>query len=279
MDQDIIEKALVNPNLSSYEKFFDHDWSRRIYEAVRTSPLKDALGDLMVAWRSANGSHILPWLMVESLKHYAGGEIDGSILYRADYAGGVVKGIVDKLEDKMQYRLKFDQRGALKRAVTSIEQEAHEDLKKAKAATKFDVSAYWNFLINTSEFQFCILGTQRNNYCSLFFPYEDFLAAVIKTKEPPYSSKKEFISTAFARHFGDPVTDFCWKHEEVDLARLVRNALTHNGGRFGPDLEKYKTRFVDATGAVQPLLRGDSSTLWKARSRSLQTIRSTCSAC
>jgi hypothetical protein len=57
------------------------------------------------------------------------------------------------------------------------------------------------------------------------------------------------------------LSDFCWKHEEVDLARLVRNALAHNGGRFGPDLEKYKTRFVGATSTAKPLLRGDQFNL------------------
>jgi hypothetical protein len=216
---------------------------------------------LMLAWSSANGSHILPWLMVETLKHYAGGEMDGSLRYRANYAGVVVSGIVDRLEAKMQYRLKFDQRRALKRAVKSIEEEAHEDLKVAQAATKFDVAGYWKLLITDTEFRFCILGAQRTNFANLFFAYEDFLANVIRTREPTYSSKKEFISTAFARHFGDQLTDFCWNHQDVDLARLVRNALAHNSGRFGKDLEKYKTRFVDATGMNEALLRGDQFNL------------------
>jgi hypothetical protein len=265
MDKDIIENVLIDPNFSSYVKFFDHDWCERTFAAVRTSPFKDAVDDLMMAWRSANGSHILPWLMVEHLKHFAGGEFDGSLGYRADYAGDVVRGIVDKLEAKMHYSLKFDQRLALKRAVAAIEEDAHEKLKKAKAAIPADVSAFWNFLITNSEFQFCILGTQRTNYGNLFFAYDDFLANVIRTKEPTYSSKKEWISTAFARHFGHQLTEFCWKHEEVELARLVRNALAHNNGRFGKDLQEYKNRFVDATGMDQALLRGDQFNVVKGK--------------
>jgi hypothetical protein len=199
--------------------------------------------------------------MVESLRRYAEGEIEGSLRYRADYAGKVVKGIVDKLEARMQYSLKLDQRLALRRVVAKIEEEAHQALKTAQAEIQFDVAGYWKFLIHTSEFPFCILGTQRINYGSLFFAYEDFLANVIRTKEPTYSSKKEWISVAFARHFGVSLTDYCWNHDEVDLARLVRNALAHNGGRFGSDLEDYRPRFVDATGTTVPLLQGDQFNL------------------
>jgi hypothetical protein len=254
MDKNIIDNVLIDPDLNSYEKFFDHVWCKQTFEAVRASPLKDAVNALMMAWRSTNGSHLLPWLMVESLRRYAGGEIEGSLRYRADYAGKVVKGIVAKLEAQMHYSLKPDQRRALRRVVAKIEEEAHQALKTAQAEVQFDVAGYWKSLISTSEFPFCILGTQRINYGSLFFAYEDFLANVIRTKEPTYSSKKEWISVAFARHFGAPLTNYCWD-DEVNLARLVRNALAHNGGRFGSDLENYRPRFVDATGTTNPLLQ------------------------
>ena len=92
---------------------------------------------------------------------------------------------------------------------------------------------YWEFLTNTPEFSFCILDSQRINYGSLFFAYEDFLANTIRTKEPAFSSKNNPIKDAFAKHFDAPLTDYCWNHDEVHLAKLVRHALAHNGGRFG----------------------------------------------
>ena len=91
----------------------------------------------------------------------------------------------------------------------------------------------------------------------MFFAYEDFLANAIRTRDPAYSSKNNPIKVAFAKHFGDPLTDNCWNHDEVDLARLVRHALAHNGGRFATPLDKYKARFVDATGTPPPLLQGE----------------------
>jgi hypothetical protein len=257
MNDDIIDNVLIDPNLDSYQQFFDHGWCKRMFEAVETSPLKDAVGALMLAWRSTNGAHMLPWLMAHSLKSFAENEGNGSLRCRADYSGEVVKGLVGKLESKMQPSLKLDQRMALKRVVTKIEQEAHDAFRIAQSKMEFPLEGYWGSLTRMSEFQFSILGTQRINYGSLFFAYEDFLANVIRTKEPTYTSKKEPIKDAFARQFGAPLRDFCWTDAEVDLAMLVRHALVHNGGRFGPALDKHKARFVDATGTTAPLLEGN----------------------
>ena|GEM_PF-2599970 len=257
MDKKIIARPLIDQHLDSYKGFFDHEWSRRIFEAVRTSSLEDPVWELMLAWRSANGVHLLPWLMVESLRKFATGEIEGSLQYRASYAEEVIKGVVNKIAEAMHYSLTQEQRSNLKRVVTKIEKEAAGTIKTAKEQVAFDVERYWASLLPLSEFQFSILGTQRTNYGSLFFAYEDFLANVIRTKEPTYSSKKKPIKETFAVHFGESLTDFCWNHDEVNLARLVRNALAHNGSRFGRDLEKYKARFVDATHMDKALLRGD----------------------
>ena len=104
---------------------------------------------------------------------------------------------------------------------------------------------------------FVSFGSQCINYGSLFFAYEDFVSNTIRTREPSYSSKTKGIAIAFTEQFGKPLTDYCWSDAEIDLARLVRHTLAHNGGRFGPTLEKYRAdRFVDATRSA-PLLRGE----------------------
>ena len=257
MSRDIIDTPIIDPNVESYEKFFDHSCCKRLFEAVETSPLANAVNALIVAWRSTNGAHILPWLMVESLKNFAQGEMDGNLRFREGYLDRVITGLADKLESRMQYSLKLDQRRALKRAVAGIEVEVQRATERARSEIRFESSGYWNYLVGNSEFQFCILGIQRINYGSLFFAYDDFLANVNRTREQAYSSKNDPIKAAFSKHFGATLADHCWNHDEVDLARLVRNTLAHNGGRFGKDLEKYGSRFVDATDTTAPLLRGD----------------------
>ena len=143
MDKEIIARPLIDPHLDSYKGFFDHAWCGRIFEAVRTSPLKDWVGELMLAWRSANGVHLLPWLMVESLRKFATGEAEGSLDYRASYADEVIKGVVNKIEKGMQYSLKQEQRSNLKRVVAKIEKEAAAAMKTAQEQVAFDVERYW----------------------------------------------------------------------------------------------------------------------------------------
>jgi hypothetical protein len=257
MGENIAETVLIDPQLASYEKFFDHEWAKRTFEAVKNSPLEDAVDDLIVTWRSADGAHRLPWLMVETLRQYADGEFLGNLQFRANHAQEVIKRVVNKIEDAMQYHLKLDQRSALKRAVSKMEKEAFVAVRTAREQIKMDVPEYWQYLIAQSEFHFSILGTQRINYGSLFFSYEDFLANTIRTRDPAYSSKTEPIKVAFPRHFGVSLTDYCWNHDEVELAKLVRNALAHNGGRFGKDLQKFASRFVDTTGLKAVKLQND----------------------
>src|SRR5262245_8989234 len=102
---DIIDNVLIDPNLDSYQQFFDHGWCKRIFEAVESSSLNDAICTLMVAWRSTNGSHMLPWLMAHSLRQFAEGEGDGSLRFRANYSEEIIRGVVDKIESKMHHNL------------------------------------------------------------------------------------------------------------------------------------------------------------------------------
>ena len=149
MENEVMDHALIEPNLASYEQFFDHDWCKRIFGLVNNSPLKHAVDTLMVAWRSTNGVHLLPWLLIQSLREFADGEHKGSLRFRVDYSGTVVKGICDKLEARMP-TLEFSQRMALRRSVTKIEEEAFEAVKSAQSQVRFDVERYWEFITHTS---------------------------------------------------------------------------------------------------------------------------------
>jgi hypothetical protein len=258
MSNEIVENACIDQNVFSYQKFFDNDWSKEMFELVENSPLKKAFDSLIFAWRTANGAHLLPRLMAESLRSFAEGKHGGNLGFAASYSETLIKGFVNNLEARTHFNFSHDQRVAVRRALTQIEREARDSFKTAQAQVGFDINQYWNFLTNNNEFQFCILGIQRINYCSLFFAYEDFLANTIRTKVANYTSKPpSTITTAFPQHFGKLLADFCWSDAEVDLARLVRHAVAHNNGCFGTGLEKYRTRFDDATVTDSPRIYDD----------------------
>ncbi|VTR97732.1 hypothetical protein [Tuwongella immobilis] len=259
----IIDNAIIDPYFSSYEKFFDHDWAATILAAVKDSTLENAVNGLMVAWRSTNGAHILPSHMVESLRRYAESKMEASLHSRERYSELVIEVIAGTLVDRMQCELTHEQTRSLKLAVAEIEGEVRKSMKSNQQRGQFDVAQYWESLVNHSEFRFSILGTQRINYGALFFAYEDFIANVIRTKDFAYTSKgaNNQIDKVFPKHFGTSLGNLCWNDDEVQLAKLVRNALVHNGGRFGEDLEKFRSRFVTVTQLDNALLCGEKFNL------------------
>jgi len=256
MDDTIIETPLFDPNMDSYKPFFDHEWAKQTFELVKDSVLESPVNSLMVAWRSTNGAHLLPWLMADSLRGYAKGEHLGNIEYRTSYSDQLVKHLVEKIASRMHPKLKYDQRASLSRIVGQIEKEAFHDMKAARSQVELDISEYWRFLTESREFPFCIMGTQIINYCSLFFAYEDFIAGFIRVKNPKYTSTHKDTTAQLTIHYGAVLGGYCWADAEIDVARLVRNALVHNSGRCEPAIEKHPTRFLDVTEIANPELRG-----------------------
>lgn len=260
MGNSLAGKVLIDPNLDSYKTFFDHEWCRQIYNFAQGSALESSVDSLMIAWRSASGSHLLPWLMATSLPTYASGQLEGTLQFRDSYSERIISGLVAKITSKMQASLTTEQTLKLQLAVMEIESEAFEALKASQSTFDSIKTDYWSEIVTITEFQFSILGTQRLNFSAIFFAYEDFLANAIRTKEPQYTSKskKDPIGIALERLFGDKnLAEFCWSQDDVDMARLIRNSLAHNSGRFGTDLKRYEARFPDVSGETSIELQGN----------------------
>ncbi len=52
------------------------------------------------------------------------------------------------------------------------------------------------------------------------------------------------------KEFGDEVADFCLVDEQVEIARLARNALAHNGGKMNDKLQKKDHGFFVVDGVL-----------------------------
>lgn len=262
---EIIDTPALDPNYGSYEQFFDYDWATDVFKRVENSPLKQAATDFVLACRYASEAHRLPWLSVELLRSYSEGEQKAVLAVRAEYAKPLIQRIVQKLETKMEKQLTRGTRQALTRAIKEIEKECFLEAQEV-ARTKFDSTAYWDYMTNpkrdtTGIIPMSIFGIQRNNYLALYFAYENLSLHVIKTKKPNFKADppKVTISGTLDELFGTLGKE-CWD-DEVDLARLVRNQLVHNGGRYNPAKfdAKYKARFIDQTTSPQvPILSGES---------------------
>ncbi len=117
----------------------------------------------------------------------------------------------------------------------------------ASSKNDFDDARLWDRLIESkegNEFQLAIWGTQRLCYPALYHAYENFLRDVmsVRTADPNYRILRyeKFLKDAVA-NLGQAIVDECLTDPAVTLARLVRNAFAHKGGRLTKELRELKT--------------------------------------
>ena len=60
----------LDPRIVAYKTFFDHGWAREISDLVHGTKFHDPIVSLCVNWKSIANSHVMPWLMVQSLKGF-----------------------------------------------------------------------------------------------------------------------------------------------------------------------------------------------------------------
>jgi hypothetical protein len=71
-------------------------------------------------------------------------------------------------------------------------------------------------------------------YSAIYHSYENFVRecmAILEGKEDYKIDSLKALKRDFTHHFGEPLFAECVTHQRVDTARLIRNALAHNGGR------------------------------------------------
>ena len=120
-----------------------------------------------------------------------------------------------------------------------------EILKEVKHSVKtlegIDVDdTFKAFLHGTggSELRLGVIGLCQICYGATFHAYEHFVTECIRWAKGDQTFKAYNFAMIVkaADVFGPDVGDFCLTHEQVQLARAVRNALAHDGGRIAPDM-------------------------------------------
>jgi len=70
------------------------------------------------------------------------------------------------------------------------------------------------------------------------------------------STDKTAFNDALRTALSQDITGPCWSHHEINIPRLVRHALSHNGGRVTEDLRKQK-HGVELVGDVLQIMPQD----------------------
>jgi hypothetical protein len=183
-----IVNRMIEQNLEMYKGFYDHVWARGLFNNLPPQ-LAEALDNLCLAWKEASNTHRLPWLMADQMKHFAGGLIRGHKPRLARLFEAVKNKIRSDLDGWMKRVDKKKFLGYLDRFEQGlrIADQEHD--------IEFPVQEYWRELVDKSEFQMSISGSQNLAYCALVFAYEWFVVScfrVLGGDDSARPSYKEF---------------------------------------------------------------------------------------
>ncbi|HEY3966238.1 MAG TPA: hypothetical protein VGM05_16885 [Planctomycetaceae bacterium] len=250
----------VNCDLVAYGNFLPDEWAESVFEKAKTAPcLDNLLLDLTQTWRAVAYTASMPSAFVRSVQgavlSYARHKTsDASI---ASFGGHVLSRVADELRDEVSLSRKL--RRTIAGRISVIAKEFRE--QAAKIEPQMSIEEVWQEFFRKDKagdgFAQSIWGSQRVSYVAFYNEYEAFLiqcAKVVLGKSSlritDKSGKKEFYD-ALRSKFGTDLFDVCWGHSEINIARLVRHALSHAGGQETDDLKKLNHGFMLADGKIQ----------------------------
>jgi hypothetical protein len=264
-----MEKLIgIDTNYDSYKSFFDHTWAQNLDKVAGGTPFEEIVFDLCASWKAAANTHRLPWLAMQLFKSFAKG-LNQS---REPIAKVCIEAVAKRLPVEMQ-NLRNMQRQDMRRVLQRIQEDVCS--RPDTAVGEFVIENLWPRLIGEFEFHSSIWATQSLCFGSLYYAYEDCLVRTYRVVvgDPAYRffKVKQFAGD-FAKAFDDRLRDFCFSGD-VNVARLVRNAFAHNGGREREELRKEKHSYHVADGEIHisPTNTKDLFELLKVRATRLIT--------
>jgi len=277
VSDDLIQHVRIDDCLKSYRTFFDHDWARRIGDLASGTVLDEAVFALGITWKSVANTHLMPWLLADSLAELLQSFLGGT----EPTASRVIRAIHDQLLKSIGGSLPMRARKRLSAKINDLSASAilARDQAHRRLERRYNSNAIWQELLQTSEFRLSIWGSQRVCYGAVYHAFEDFARhciAIASGEEDDWRPSGEVLEVARATYGNDFVDSILGDHA-LTVARLVRNALAHRGGRLTKELENINHGFGVEDGVVQ-IMACDTANLyhvlksvWSAQ-RTLQEV-------
>jgi hypothetical protein len=260
------------PRMDAYQKFFDGEWfEKRTTETVGTV-LYQPVFDLAAAWRYTGNVHFLPWLLATVVQHATEMNVNKTKPFGKTYVSVVHR----RLVKQMGSSLRKAQQQRMQKELDSI----YEDVKGIGVVPKkLMPDMMWQKFLQNSEFQFALVGSQRLCYAAVYYSYEDFLTRCVglARTEPEYRMpRRSQFQKDFTGAFDAALCAQCWTDKKVNLARVTRHALVHNGCRvtdeFNKALKAAKCPLVVDDGEIQIMAPDTSSLFHLLKDRATQLI-------
>lgn len=226
-------KIAIDNRRSSYESFYDHAWGVEFGKLSDESRIQLAAFDLTRDWKGIGLATRMPWLMIESLQSFHGGftKTNPPFYKRLTMAFG--RHVTEKS------RLSNMQKKELLEIVNQLGEDVQKDMEQLGSG--FDPDAFWQEYLGVSEFCMALWNGQRIAFGAVYYAYENFLQRVVAVGRQDEGYRAMNIGDlrkGLEPFFGVALTRECLDDPKIEVARLVRNALTHDGGRVSDKLRK-----------------------------------------
>lgn len=237
----------IDDRLDEYRPFFDQDWAERIDRLTAGTKLAEPVFNLSIHWRAAANTSAMPWLVCQASQSQWGRFLH----HQEPFSQRITDVLVDRLAEEMGDSISKAKQQRLSDAIQRIGHEVHA---QPEDALQFDAQTLWKGLLEEPEFQLAIWGSQRLAYSAIYHAYEHLVRETIAlaTGNPAYRGRRIHALTRDARRlFGPKIAHSCLGSPAVMAARLVRNALAHDGGRETESLKSLAHGLTVEQGVLQ----------------------------
>jgi hypothetical protein len=245
----------TDANISSYAGYMPDDWGEKTIDPIPDGTvLERLLMDLALSWRSASYTAQMPATCIRAMHAAALGRTrfispDSSILA---YSESIIAELARRTPG-----LVGD--GELCATLLSELVKISAEVRDRTAAVKneYPIEPLWAEFMEEVGFRISLWESQRIAFVAFYNAYESFIVRSLKVatgNRQLRSSQKKPFNEALRSGLGKDISPTCWSHHDINIARLVRHALSHYGGRETEDLKKQKhgVSLIDEELQIQP---------------------------
>lgn len=240
---------VIDERLESYKRFFDHDWARQLLALTDGTKISKAALDLCADWKSAANAFGMPWLFIHGLDDFQ----KGFMQVQEPACQKLARALRDHILNEFGSRLSHMKRKDLISIVDKVSQAAQEATERAAPA--FQIDQVWAAFSQNKEFTLALRGCQRLCYPALYHAYENFVRRCVAEARgdpncrPHWAALRDELDRLMPPSMG---TD-CLGDSQVEVARLARDTLNHNGGMMTENLSKTRHKLTVVQGRIEPL--------------------------
>ena len=230
----------TDSDINAYQGYLPDEWGENTIGPIpEGTVLERLLLDLALAWRSASYTAQLPATSIRAMHAAAIGRAsfvspDSSIVAYSEKIIAQLTGMVPELTENRALRIR------LMESLATIACEFRD--RASQVGTSIPIDPIWADFMNDPAFRLSLWSSQRIAFVAFYNAYEVFLIDCLKVSTGLTSlrTQMEEFRKALRNSLREDIADPCWFHGEINIARLVRHALSHNGGRQTEDLKKQK---------------------------------------